>query len=266
MTGKGKLQTALLALIGMLILIPIAIVLLSSFKSRLDILAIPPTYWFEPTFQNYGSILGGEASQPLWNSLVIASISSIVAISLSIPAGYTFSRISKRYLESYFIGVMTVRMVPAVVIILPLYFIFSFLHILDSYIGIIVINTAINIPVATWLSKMIFDETPTAIDEAASIDGARTFQVLKDHLIPINFYQLAMVFVVCFVLAWNEFFLGMVLTSHQKRPLTVEASSLLTPHGTNWGELSAIMAVCLIPILLLIAGLMRINHAKNNGE
>ena len=258
----------LLLIIGLSIILPFVWVFLISLKTRVDALAMPPNWIFKPTIANYRLIFEGDSVRSIFNSFIIATSSSFIIICLSIPAAYTFSRISLRKLKNSFFFFMTMRMVPAAVISLPIFFIFSKIRLIDNYIGIILMNVAINMPVAIWLLKILFDRTPKSIDEAAIIDGTNFKQLLLRHIIPIHKKEISVILILSFIMSWSEFFLGMILTGFDKRPLTVEISSFITPHGTNWGQLSALTVISFIPITLLLAFLYLIFNKElvRNGK
>jgi multiple sugar transport system permease protein len=254
----------ILFLIVFTIISPLIWLILISLKTRVDALTMPPNWLFNPTFVNYNSIFQGDSIKTILNSFIIAFFSSLIVILLAIPAGYTFSRLTLNRLKNSFFFFMTMRMIPPAVIIIPLFLVFSKLSLIDNYLGILLIHLAINLPIAIWLLTIIFDRTPTSVDESAMIDGANYFQILLNHIIPINKLAILIIFMLCFVLSWNEFFLGMILTSYETRPLTIELSSLLTPHGTNWGKLSALTIISFIPVLTLIVLTYYFTTNKNN--
>jgi len=261
---RNIISFCILTLIAIAIISPLIWLTLISLKTRVDALSIPPNWLFNPTFENYKSIFQGDSIRTILNSFIIAFFSSLIVISLAIPAGYSFSRLTLKKLKNSFFFLMTMRMIPPAVIIIPLFLVFSRLSIIDNYLGITLIHIAINLPIAIWLLSIIFDRTPVSIDESAMIDGANYFQLLMHHIIPVNMLAILIIFIFCFVLSWNEFFLGMMLTSYGTRPLTVELSSLLTPHGTNWGKLSALTIISFIPILTLIVLTYFFTTNKNN--
>lgn len=257
------MSNVFLTMAVLIIILPLLWILMISFKTRVDALSMPPNWIFTPTLDNYKNILSAGGMKPFLNSLTISAISSVVVIIFSVPAAYTFSRITLSKLRGSFFFVMTMRMVPPVVIIIPIFLAFTHIGLINSYFGVILIHVAVNIPIAIWLLKIIFDRTSSSIDESASIDGAGFVQILSHHIIPIHKLQILIVTFVSFILSWNEFFLGMTLTAFDKRPLTVAISSYMTPHGTNWGYLSATVMIALLPILLVMIWLSLI-HGKTD--
>jgi multiple sugar transport system permease protein len=138
-------------------------------------------------------------------------------------------------------------MAPATVIALPLYLIFIKLHFIDTYIAIVLVHVSVSVPLTIWIMKGFFDEVPVEIDEASLIDGDSRFQAMVKQVIPLCAPGLLVTTAFCFINSWNEFFLALMLTGYNTRPLTVAVPALITPHGTYWGQVTAISTIGLLP-------------------
>ncbi|MEZ5358287.1 MAG: carbohydrate ABC transporter permease [Candidatus Zixiibacteriota bacterium] len=222
-----------------------------SLKNRVDALATPPKWIFTPTLSNYNSaLMEGDYGNTIINSLIIALSSSILAMMIGIPAAYMFSRFNFRGARAAFLGILTVRMAPATVIALPLFLIFSKLRLIDTYLAIILVHTAVALALVIWIMKAFFDEVPLEIDEASLIDGTGRVRILATQVLPLCLPGVAVTAALCFINSWNEFFLALMLTGFYSRPYTVAVPALVSPHGTYWGQVTAIATIGLIPAVL----------------
>ena len=238
----------------MLILLPVFWGIVISFKTRVDALSMPPNWFFSPTLDNYRTVLFESGNlRALSNSCMIALGSTVLALSAGIPAAFVFSRVRSERYGNLFKTILAVRMAPPTVIALPLFLVFSFLRLIDTYVAIILVHAAINLPVAIWLLKSFLDQVPVGIDEAAILDGDSLPQVMLRQILPLCIPGLLMTAGLCFVSSWSEFFLALSLTGYETRPFTVSVSGLITPHGTYWGQVAAISTIGLLPSAALAA-------------
>lgn len=231
-----------------LILLPIVWGIVLSLKTRVDALSMPPNWIFTPTIANYrAAFVDGPYAQTILNSLIIAGVSSLIAMILGVPAAYAFSRSRFRGHGAAFLGILTIRMAPATVIALPLFLIFTKLRLIDTYIAIILVHAGVGVALAVWIMKGFFDEVPVEIDEASMLDGDSRFGAMMKQVLPLCTPGLLVTALFCFINSWNEFFLALMLTGYDSRPFTVAVPALITPHGTYWGQVTAISTVGLLP-------------------
>ena len=222
-----------------------------SLKTRVDGLAVPPKVLFTPTTSNYEeAFLESNYGRTIGNSVTIATCSAVLAMMLGVPAAYGFSRFRSVQTVRMFLALLSVRMAPATVIALPLFLFFARLGLLTTLLPIIVVHAAIAVPIAAWILKGYFDEVDPAIDEASYLDGTSQIGTLVSQIIPLCLPGMLMSFVFCFVISWNELFLALILTAFDNRPFTVAVPALVTPHGTYWGQVTAVCTVALLPGVL----------------
>lgn len=241
-------QLLLVIVLSVIILLPIIWGFIVSLKTRADALSMPPNWIFAPTIDNYKTALvDGPYGRTLFNSALIASSSSLLGMVLGIPAAYVFSRARFRGWKAAFLGILTIRMAPATVIALPLFLIFTKLRMIDTYLAIILVHAAVNIPLVVWIMKGFFDEVPTEIDEASILDGDNRAGALLKQIAPLALPGLLTTALFCFINSWNEFFLALMLTGYTTRPFTVAVPALMTPHGTYWGQITAVATLGMLP-------------------
>ena len=142
-------------------------------------------------------------------------------------------------------------MMPAVGVLLPVYLLFRSAGLLDSVWGLILIYTLMNLPVAVWMTYTYFCEIPSAILEAARVDGAGPFNEIRHVLAPMALPGISSTALLLIVLSWNEAFWSLNLTSSHAAPLTVFIASYSSPEGLFWAKLSAASLLAVAPIMLM---------------
>lgn len=259
--GKaGWGYTAITAVISLLYFFPVLWIILTAFKKRTDALAIPPKWIFTPTLENFQnvfyrqSIAGGGSQQTdfllyFFNSIFIAGTSVGLAIIVGTLAAYGFSRYPLRGNDTYLFIILTTRMMPPIVVIIPIFLMFRLTGLAGSYWGIILLYTAFNIPFSVWLIKSFFDELNTEVEDAARMDGANEKRVFFGICLPQMKAGLAATFVFGLILTWNEFLFALLLTGVDTRTVPVAMARTLGGEvGVDYGLLAAIVTLFLIPI------------------
>lgn len=235
---------------------PVIATLVTSFKSARE-LSINPGLWInQPTLDNYAKAL--EVTDRLniygylFNSAVAAIIGTTLAIVLSFPAAYAIARgdFGRRVLLPI---VVNLRAVPLIIFAIPLYMMFQWMGLLDTQLGLGLILTIVNIPLALVILVNAITDTPIELDEAAKMDGAGTWQIMLGIIRPVVRPALVTTFIFGFITAWNEFLFGLMLTTNKAVPMTVGASFFFSASGggIQWGMASAVMILGALPPMLL---------------
>lgn len=212
--------------------------------------------WFDftPTFINYQMTILGQgpeflaSRQAMIASIIVAVGSTLLSIAAGLPAAYAFSRLSKRLGRALFMWLLFQRVLPPIVIVVPLVFVYHDIGIRDTLIGIILVHCAINLPFTILLLKSFFDDIPTEVSEAARIDGASSWQSFRRIQLPLIRGGVAATAIVCFIFSWTEFVMALFLTS-SIRLLPVQISISVTQ---SWGFTSAISIAGLLPAFIFI--------------
>ncbi|MGB7755179.1 MAG: carbohydrate ABC transporter permease [Salinisphaera sp.] len=240
----------LIALMLAWTLVPIAWMVLSSFKPSNAITAYPPQLFFAPTLEHYGALFSG--GNNLWtnvvNSLIATGVSTFIAVVLGSAAGYGLSRIQIRGKDHLAFWIISTRMAPIAAVIVPLYLMFRYLHMLDSYSGLIVAYLSFNLPFAIWLMTAFFDDLPGDLEEAARIDGATKWQVFWHVALPLMKPGIATTTILCFIFAWNDYAFAATFAGPSTQTIPIAAAQLLTQTGIDWGKLLAIGTVVVCPM------------------
>ena len=251
---------ALLVVIMCIYLFPTVWMVMTSLKTRMDSWAIPPKIFFKPIIDNYADVffrtvagerIFTELARHMLNSVIIAGISTFLAVVLGTLSAYAFSRFKIPAKDDLLFFILSTRMLPPVVIVIPVFLVFSTFHLMDSFRGMILLYTAFNLGFAVWMMKGFIDEIPREYEEAALCDGYTRFQVFLKIILPQSVTGMAATAVFCLIVSWNEFVLSLILTSSIARtaPPGV-ASNVLRMSGTNWGVMAASGFLLFLPVLI----------------
>ncbi|MFQ5984595.1 MAG: carbohydrate ABC transporter permease [Alphaproteobacteria bacterium] len=246
-------MAAIAALVVMLVvaLTPYLWMLLTSVKTRIDALASVPQWVFAPTIAHYPEVFLGKAYLPLvFNSIIVAGSTTVLSMLVGVPAAYVFARHDFRGKEDLFFFFLTTRMAPPISVVVPMFVLFGFVGLIDTRTAVVLAHSTFNLSLVVWIMRGFFAEIPREIDEAAQMDGDTRFGMFVRVLIPLAAPGMAATAVLCFILSWNEFLYALILTAFESRTLTVGIPGLVTPHGTLWGQVSAVAVVATVPIVL----------------
>ncbi|MEO1292691.1 MAG: carbohydrate ABC transporter permease, partial [Pseudomonadota bacterium] len=186
---------------------------------------------------------GGENSfdgrKTIFDSIVIAVGSTIFTVFIAVGAAYALSRMAFRGNQLYLNWILSHRFLPPIAIIVPLVFMFHDLGLRDTHLGLILVHSLINLPIAVLLLKSFLDDVPKDVDQAAMIDGATRWQSFRLVVLPMIKGGIAATAVLCFVFSWTEFLLSLFLTN-EIRTLPVKITTFVTSTGSEWGFISAL--------------------------
>ncbi len=247
----GSPWLALLAwAVGLIVFFPVLWMFLTGFKQESQASTDPPTFFFEPTLEQYRAILGRDFGPYFLNSLSATLISTALVIVLGTPAAYALSLAKiPRWRDSLFFFIST-RMMPVVAIILPLYIIAKNLNLLDNVTMLALVYTVMNLPIAVWMIRSFLIEIPSEVLEAARVDGASRTTEMRRIILPMIAPGLAATALICFIFAWNEFFFAVSLTATQAPTVPVFLVGFITSEGLFWARLSAASTMAALPVIL----------------
>lgn len=238
---------------GFLIFFPILWMVLASFKTELEAFAIPPSFlFFHWTTENYATVQ--ERSDYLlhaMNSIIIAGGSTLIALLIAIPAAWSMAFSPTRRTKDILLWMLSTKMMPPVGVLVPIYLIYKAFGLLDSRIGLVFILCLGNLPIVIWMLFTYFKEIPRDILEAARMDGATIGRELVYVLTPMAIPGLASTMLLNLILAWNEAFWTLNLSTSSAAPLTTFIASYSSPEGLFWAKLSAASTLAIAPILVL---------------
>ncbi len=247
------INTAAAWLVGLVIFFPILWMVLTSFKSELDAFATPPLFlFFHWTTENYATVQErSDYVHHALNSLIIAGGSVLIALAIAVPAAWSMAFAPTKRTKDILLWMLSTKMMPPVGVLVPIYLIFRNFGLLDTRGGLIMIMCLGNLPIVVWMLFTYFKEIPRDILEASRMDGATIGRELIYMLVPMSVPGIASTLLLNFILAWNEAFWTLNLSTLNAAPLTVFIASYSSPEGLFWAKLSAASVLAIAPILVL---------------
>jgi multiple sugar transport system permease protein len=237
----------LLAVMFFVIIFPVVWLFLTAFKLPRDV--YETSVFFQPTLENFWIIFQSPwlIGRRIVNSVIISLATVAIAIPVATLAAYAFSRFDFAMKRGLFYLILATQFIPAVVIILPFYLMYRDLGLLDTHFGLIIVNLAIVTPFAIWMLKGFFDTVPVECDEAALIDGATRFAIIRNIIVPMSLPGIIVSAVFCFILSWNEFIFALILTRENAVTLQVGLAHFRTERGDVWELMAAAGILITIP-------------------
>lgn len=260
-----KLQKQITQIVSFLIALGMVIwltfppfwMILTSFKRGREVFSLPPKLIFTPTFENYISILTRpDIFQVFTNTVIVSLISTLFTLIIGSMAAYSIARF-KTGGQPLLFGTLLFRVLPPIVIGLPFFIVFSRLKLIDTLQGLTIAYVAFLLPNTIWLMIPFFGDIPKEIEEAALVDGCSRFGAFLRVVLPLAQSGLVVTGIYNLLGSWNHFFYGLILTSFNARTLPVEASNFVGEYALQWGEVSAVGSLLIIPPILTAFFLQR---------
>ncbi|RWX79203.1 carbohydrate ABC transporter permease [Neorhizobium lilium] len=250
-TGRKITATIVAWVVALIIFFPILYTIITSLKTEPEAIAgfnlIP-----SGTFENYINVqTQSDYLKPFMNSVILSVGSTILALIIAIPGAWAMAFSPTKRTKDVLMWMLSTKMMPAVAVLVPIYLLFRDFGLLDSRIGLTVMLTLINLPIVVWMLYTYFREIPGEILEASRMDGAGLWQEIVYVLTPMAVPGIASTLLLNIILAWNESFWSIRLTTTNAAPLTAFIASFSSPQGLFWAKLSAASTMAIAPILIL---------------
>lgn len=239
---------------------PILFLVMSSFKPPRDILAFPPRFFFTPTLDNYTALVTRwpEFFEAMQSSLIVTVGATVCTVVFTTLAGYVYSRARSRLLAASAFMMIVIRMVPPIVITLPLFPVVNYLRLSDTHLVLIILYTTFFVSLNTWIMKAFIDQIPREIEEAAVIDGAGLMQILRYVILPLSAQGMIAASTFVFIFSWNEFLFAFIFTTTNAKTAPLVISEMVgAVDGVEWGVLFAAATVQLLPILVFVIAVQK---------
>jgi multiple sugar transport system permease protein len=249
----------LVAIVSLLVLLPVYWMINMSFKDRSEFTARPPTIVVQnPTTENYYDLL---VTQRFYrygiNSLVVALIAATISVTVGTLAAYALSRyrLPRNFNYHLLFTMLTVRMFPPIVTVIPIFVMYNRqffgMRLLDTQIGLGLIDAFMELPFVIWMMIGFFRDIPRDMEEAGLVDGDSRFGVLRKIAIPRAAPGLAATFILVFIASWNEFLLALVLTQTKAQTLPIAVAGQITQFDIKYGNMMAAGVITTVPVLIL---------------
>lgn len=249
---KGALVLVALVMLLLFTVIPFIWLAVTSLKSWAEMWS-PVPIWIpkHPTLMHYKAVFTStKIVRYLINSLVVATATTVITLLCGVLAGYSLARLKFPGREPLGLSILLFRLVPQVVVLLPLFLLMIRLHILDTYWALIIPHTAFAIPFCVWLLRGYFAALPAELEEAAMIDGCTRLSALLKVILPLTAPGIAAAGILAFTFSWNEFIFALVLTqSEEMRTVPVGIALLFGKETVNWGMVTATSTLVALPVV-----------------
>ena len=250
--------SAVLVVWSLIVLFPLYWALIMSFKNPAAIFegaTFIPWVDFEPTLESWVGVFSRATLRSLTNSAVIGISSAAVATALGGLAGYGLSRYRYRFgfmrNDNIAFWMVSQKIMPPVVVVLPLFIMFNSVALIDSRFGMVLLYVMFNVPIAAWIMYQYFKQIPVSLDEAARIDGATDLQVFRHVVFPLARPGLIATFIVTLVFSWNEFLFALIFTFSNAQTMPILVAGQATQHGPQWWDIAVMSLITVTPLILI---------------
>ena len=243
------LQAIVAGLVTLIYLGPILWMVTTAFKVPNQAFTRTPTLIFQPTLDNFREVLaGGSFTGYLFNSIIVASLSTILALILGSGVAYPLARFrvpGGRQLASW---VLSLRILPPIVIVVPLFILFTGVGARGTLWALILLYTFMNLPLTVWLLRGFYADMPVEVEEAARVDGASALRTFVQITVPLTAPGIAATALLAFIFAWNEFLFANILTGAANKTSPVGLTEYVTPVSVKWTEIMAAGTLVVMPV------------------
>ena len=245
-------RTAAAWAVTLLLFFPLGWMCLTAFKTELQAIHVPPLFVFTPTLENFQEVQ--QRSDYLLyakNSVITSVLSTLIGLALAAPAAYSMAFFRSKRTRDILMWMLSTKMMPAVGALVPIYVLAQGAQLLDTRTGLVTVFTLSNLPIMVWMLYSHFKDIPGEILEAARMDGASLWQEARMVLLPLAMGGFAATGLLCLVLAWNEAFWALNLSSAKSGTLATLIASYSSPEGLFWAKLSAASLMAIAPIVVV---------------
>jgi multiple sugar transport system permease protein len=244
--------------VGLFFLLPYLIMIIGAFKSRAEILRVPPTYlpeaWHPENFLDMWSTPETPLPYNMVSTIVISVCATLLVLVVAMPAAYYTARHRFPGRLVFLLLVLVTQMLQPTVLAAGLFREFLTLGINDTWLAMILVNAAFNLSFAVWIMHSFFAGVPKEIDEAAALDGASRMQTLRRVTLPLVWPGIVTAVIFTFVACWNEFAASLViLTTAENQPLSVALTKFVGQYSTSWQYVFGVSIVGIVPVVILFA-------------
>ena len=235
--------------VGIVFFFPVLWMVITSFKTEVQAYTNTPHLFFSPTLSQYKAVFDSGIWPYVANSAFATVVSTILVLLLATPCAFALSLRPVRKTRDVLFFFISTKMLPVVAAIIPIYIAARDLHLLDNIFTLVILYTAMNLPIAVWMMQSFLAEVPVAVIEAAQIDGARLPTILARVVAPISLPGIAATALICFIFSWNELLFARVLTGVVAETAPVFLTGFITSQGLFLAKVCAASLVISLPVL-----------------
>jgi sorbitol/mannitol transport system permease protein len=237
-------------IVGILFFFPVLWMVLTSFKTEAQAYTNTPSIIFSPTLSQYRSVFDSGVGPYFANSAFATIVSTILVLVLATPCAFALSLRPVRKTRDVLFFFISTKMLPVVAAIIPLFVVAEDLHMLDNIWTMVILYTAMNLPIAVWMMRSFFLEVPGELLEAADMDGAPLRRTMVEVILPVIAPGLAATALICCIFSWNEFFFAVNMTAANAATVPVFLVGFISSEGLYFAQLAAAATVATVPVIL----------------
>jgi multiple sugar transport system permease protein len=254
-------RAALIVIVCLVLALPVVWMIAAAFKTNVQVTDPTVGLVFAPTLENFANVLAdGEILRSLGNSALVGVVSTVLSAVIAVPAAWAVGRFRMRRTGSL---VLVARIVPAVSLLVPWYYIFAQLGLVGSYTVLVLSHMFVSVPLILWIMIGFFEGLPIELEEAARTDGLSAFGAFRHIALPLAAAGTATACVLAFIFSWNNFMFALILADETTKTMPVALYNFISYASTDWGGLMAASTLMTVPVLLaavfgqrfLVAGL-----------
>ncbi|MEP2031340.1 MAG: carbohydrate ABC transporter permease [Paracoccaceae bacterium] len=251
------LRLALVLVVTLIFVFPIYWLAAISIKTPDEIFAYPPV-WIpsEFHFSSYITLFRDGDAWSVWNSLVTAGVSTVLAMIIGTIAAYSIVRYRTGG-DHLAIWIISQRMIPPICVAFPIFLLFVSWKMIDTYVGLILLYTAFNVPYVTWMMRGYVQEIPLELEQSALVDGLSRWAVLRKVVLPMARAGLFATAVFTFIFAWNDFLFALILTKSEVVTYTVKVTGYFGSQSTFWSKIGAMSMLGVLPMMIVVGTMQR---------
>lgn len=243
--GRG----ALIALVCAVFLFPLLWMLLASLKNSIDIANPERTFSFSATLENYRNVLGTQNFLAfMWNSFLIAVVSTAFSLVLGLPAAYAMARHGMKRVGAV---LLIARIIPGISLLVPWYYLFAQVGLVGSYTSLVLSHMFVGLPFVTWIMINSFERMPVELEEAAQVDGLSRIGAFRRITLPLSAPGAATAAILAFIFSWNNFMFALVLSGADTKTLPVAIFNFISYATIDWGGLMAASVIITVPVMMI---------------
>ncbi|QJP13403.1 carbohydrate ABC transporter permease [Starkeya sp. ORNL1] len=255
--SKGLFWTGVTVVYAIIVLFPIFWMATMMVKPNEAMFARPTVWLFTPTLEHFEYVIAQGFHWSLLTSFVLCLMSTALVVIIGTPAAYAFARFEMRMKDDLFLFILATRMAPPVCLVIPFYFIFAKLNLLDTFLGLTLAYMTFNLSFYVWVLRSFCRDLPVELEEAAALEGWSRPQIFRRVVFPLLRNGIVATAVLCFIFAWNEFLFAFMLGGKAVQTLPVSIPKLITSQGVRWGEMAVVGMTALLPVLAVVFVLQR---------
>jgi len=237
------------------ILGPLLWMILAALKDNVDIFNSSRIFSFAPTLKNFVTVFAEESFLDfIVNSLLVGAVSTVISLAVALPASYSISRFVMRRSKTF---VLVARIMPAVSLLVPWYFLFSRMGIVGSYTVLVITHMFVSVPLMIYILVGFFDGLPLELEESGQVDGLTPIGAFLRISVPLSMPGVATACILAFIFSWNNFLFALVLASNSTRTLPLSLYNFVRYASVDWGGLMAASVVITTPIIVIALFLQR---------